>query len=212
MSLVIKDIHRITLLEDILKLKNTKSLTLINCLLYNDDYVSIMKELKNLNYLKIGSLWINQALDDPELDEEEKRDLKKGGVFNPMRWNESNFKKYFGDIQNKIEDALHNPNLDDDEKGDLKRFRKKGIFNLFYWNENNFKKYFDDIDVKTYGIFDEVKMILEMKKKQDQERENDIYYKYRKLSKQHEILSTKYNEFHKLVKRQQYEIENFFKE
>ncbi|CAG8647532.1 10345_t:CDS:2, partial [Scutellospora calospora] len=48
---------------------------------------------------ELGKTNIKKALDDPELDEEEKTDLKKGGVFNPMRWNESNFKKYFGNIQ-----------------------------------------------------------------------------------------------------------------
>ncbi|CAG8637206.1 1114_t:CDS:2, partial [Scutellospora calospora] len=145
---------------------------------------------------------------------EEKNDLKKGGIFNPKNWNEYNFKKYFSDIQvtmtkaafknpyedtnfdyileNKIEDALYDSDLDDEEKIDLKRFRKKGFFNLSSWNENNFKKYFGDVDVKTYGVF---KILLEMKMKQDQERKNDIYYKYKKLSRDHEILLTKYNEF-----------------
>ncbi|CAG8478312.1 11667_t:CDS:2, partial [Scutellospora calospora] len=58
----------------------------------------------NTNYNYILRNKIEDALRDPELDEEEKVDLRrfrKKGIFNLSSWNENNFKKHFGDIDVK---------------------------------------------------------------------------------------------------------------
>ncbi|CAG8478224.1 11662_t:CDS:2 [Scutellospora calospora] len=53
------------------------------------------------NYERILDEKIKKALNDPELDREEKQDLiafETRRVFNPILWNSDNFYKYFSDI------------------------------------------------------------------------------------------------------------------
>ena len=59
--LKVRDNHIHVLLQEIFGLENLKYLILINCLSYNnDDYLSIMKELKKLTYIKIISFLIEK--------------------------------------------------------------------------------------------------------------------------------------------------------